>query len=199
MKIYKNGGLILLLAFLGSCSVNAYSSSRWNKFLEQPDKDSLVALENVISISAKRCNWGNPDNLYVMPVETGQKLFKLIAKGNEFAFRAGLLVARCLDGGELEDFHRSAGLFFEAQPPVFLEIAKEKTVSESVIKSMLTMLPLDTVDNIDRAIYVIENRIALLKGVSEGRFEEIRRVGLKSLEEQEETLNRIKLEMGKSN
>jgi hypothetical protein len=84
-------------------------------------KNSLAELEGKISASAKRCIRGDSKNRGVVSVEEGQNLFKLIAKGDEFAFQAGLLVARCLDGGELEDFHRSAGLFFEAEPSVFWE------------------------------------------------------------------------------
>ena len=180
-------------------SVNAYSGMHWNEFLKQPDKDSLVALEDEISASAERCSWGDPKNRDAVSVEAGQQLFRLIAKGNEFAFQVGLLVVRYLDGGELEDFHRIADLFFEAKPSVFLRIAEEKKVPDTAIKSMLTMLPLDTVDNIDRAISVVERRMAMLEAISDSRFDNIKKAGLSFLGNQKEMLGRVKKEIGGSN
>lgn len=191
MNIHKKV-LILLFAVFGGCAVNAYGGVHWDKFLKQPDKESLVELEDALSESAQRCSWGNPGNRDVVSIETGQKLFNLIGKGNGFSFRVGLLVVRCFDGGELEDFHRSAGLFFEVQPHLFLKIVKEKGVPESDIKYMLTMLPMDTVDDIDRAIVVVENRIAILEVISGDRFEDIKKAGLSFLKEQKETLNRTR-------
>src|SRR5690554_4485585 len=100
MKNYNVKCLILLFAIFGGCSANAYSGVYWSEFLKNPNKESFVELENNISLSAKRCSWRYPENRDVVSVETGQQLFRLIAKGNKFAFRAGLLVMRCLDGGE---------------------------------------------------------------------------------------------------
>lgn len=192
MNICNIKCLILLFAVFGGCSVNAYSGTHWDEFLKQPDKGSLVELEGEISASAERCSWGDPKNRDVVSIEAEQQLFRLIAKGNEFAFQAGLLVLRCLDGGELEDFYRSVGLFFEAKPSVFLKIAEEKKVPDMAIKSMLTMLPLDTVDNIDRAIGVVERRMAMLETISERRFDKIKKAGLSFLRNQKEMLGRVK-------
>ncbi len=199
MKSFNIKYLILSFAIFGSCSVNAYSDMYWDGFLKQPSKDSLVELEDEVSSSAERCSWGDPKNHDVVSVEAGQQLFRLIAKGNEFAFRAGLLVMRCLDGGELEDFYRSAGLFFEAKPSVFLKIAEEKKVPETVIKSMLTMLPLDTIDNIDRAISVVERRMAMLEAISDSRLDNLKKAGLSFLGDQKVMLSRVKKEIGGSN
>ena len=199
MKICNIKYLILSFVVFGGCSVNAYSGMYWDEFLKQPDKESLVRLENEISTSAKHCSWGDPKNSDVVSVEVGQQLFRLIAKGNEFAFRVGLLVEHCLDGGELEDFYRSAGLFFEVRPSVFLQIVEEKKVPYTAIKSMLTMLPLDTVDNIDRAISVVERRMAMLEAIGDSRFDNLKKLGLSFLEDQKEMLGRIKKEISGSN
>jgi len=199
MKSFNIKCLVLSFAVFGGCSVNAYSGMHWDEFLKQPSKDSLVELEDEIFASAERCSWGDPKNRDVVSVEAGQQLFRLIAKGDEIAFRAGLLVVRCLDGGELEDFHRSAGLFFEAKPSVFLKIAKEKKVPDTTIKSMLTMLPLDTVDNIDRAISVVERRMAMLEAISDSRFDNLKKAGLSFLGDQKVMLDRVKKEISGSN
>lgn len=194
MTSFNSKCLILSFAVFGGCSVNAYSDMHWDEFLKKPDEDSFVELEDEISVSAERCNWGNPKNRDVVSVEAEQQLFRLIANGDEFALRAGLLVMRCLDGGELEDFHRSAGLFFESKPSVFLKIAEEKKVPNAAIKSMLTMLPLDTVDNIDRALSVIEKRMAMLKAISDSRFDNLKKAGLSFLGNQKVMLGRVKNE-----
>jgi len=121
-------------------------------------------------------------------LEKHPQLFKLITEGNEFAFRAGLLVEKCLDGGELGDFYRSAGVFFELHPDSFLKIVAVEDISESNIKSMLTMLPLGTVDNIDRQVAVIQKRKALLEQIKDRSLTEIRDIGLSFLRQQEELL-----------
>ena len=199
MKSFNIKCLILSFAVFGGCSVNAYSDIHWDSFLKQPSKDLLVVLEDEVSSNAERCSWGNPKNHDVVSVEAGQQLFRLIAKGNEFAFRAGLLVVRCLDGGELEDFHRSAGLFFEARSSVFLKITGERNLPETAIKSMLTMLPLNTVDNIDRAISVVERRMAMLEAISDSRFNNLKKASLPFLGNQKVMLSRVKKETGGSN
>ena len=188
----KEGCLILSLTLLGSFSINAYCSSHWDEFLKQPDKDALVELENTITASTQRCSSD------VAPAQKHRtQLFELIRKGNQSAFRAALLVSKCWDGGEAEDFDLSAGIFFELQPRAFLQIVKERKILDSQLKYLLTMLPLDTVDDIDRKIYVVKNRIALLKGVDEDSLKEIKKRGLSFLEKEKENLDRIKMEMGK--
>lgn len=199
MKSFNIKYLIMSFAVFGGCSVNAYSGMHWDGFLKQPSKDSLVELESEVSSSAERCSWGDLKNYDVVSVEAGRQLFRLIAKGNEFAFRAGMLVMRCLDGGELEDFYRSAGLFFEAKPSVFLKITEEKKVSETTIKSMLTMLPLDAVDNIDRAISIVERRMAILEAIGDSQFGNLKKVGLSFLGDQKIILSKVRKEIGGSN
>ncbi len=190
MRKFKRECPILSLVLLGCLSVNAYCSSQWDDFLLHPDKDALMALENNITASAQRCS---PD---VAPAQKQRtKLFEFIRGGNPFAFNAALLVSRCWDGGELEDFYRSAGTFFELQPRVFLHIAKERAIPDSQLRYLLTMLPLDTIDNIDHKISVVENRIKILKSLSDGSLSEIKRKGLTLLKKEKENLSRVKNEM----
>ena len=194
---YSKWYLILILALSGSFSVEAYCGSSWEAFLDRPNKDVLAALENTIRSSAQRCSFGNPSNQDIAPTtKQNMKLFKLIERGNESAFRAALLVSKCLDGGELEDLYRSTGIFFEGQTLAFLQIVKEKEISESQMKSFLIMLPLDSVDDIDRQILILEKRILLLKRINEGAFQELRNKGLKILEKANKELTNIKNRQG---
>lgn len=104
----------------------------------------------------------------------------------------------CWDGGELEDFHRSAGSFFELYPHAFLQIVKENKVPDSRLRYMFTMLPVQTVDDIDLSISVVENRIAILNRISDKAFEEVKFSGLFYLRKFKKSLVGIKMELEKT-
>jgi hypothetical protein len=146
---------LLLLVFF---PMNVFCISPWDDFFREPGPNALVTLENSILSSAQSCNWGNPNNRNVLPSENQRlKLFDLICQGNESAFRAALMVIKCWDGGDLEDFYRSSGVFFEKKPYVFSTIVKERKISDSNLKYFLTMLPLHTVDNSAIRISILKN------------------------------------------
>jgi hypothetical protein len=198
MKKFKKRYLILSLLLLVCLSTNAYCNEHWASFLKQPDKKALVVLKKSIATSAKSCGWGNPSNAAVAPTEKQElQLFHLISTGNMSAFQAALLVHKCWDGGDLEDFYRSAGILFDTRPLVFLQTVKEKAIQDSEIVDMLTMLPLDTVDDIGRQISMVENRIKKLKNISDESLSEIKRKGLSSLEKAKDDLYRIAEEIKK--
>ena len=183
--------MILSLLILVGFSISAHCGSPWEAFLKNPDKDAFSKLERSIAASAQSCRWGDPANSNVAPtVKQDKQLFELIVTGNESAFRAALLVSRCLDGGELEDFYRSVGSFFEAQPRVFLRTVKEDAIPDSQLSDFLTMLPLDTVDDFDRQMRIIENRIALLKSIDEVSLEEEKKRGLFFLEKEKKEVKK---------
>ncbi|HAM49260.1 MAG TPA: hypothetical protein DCP92_00650 [Nitrospiraceae bacterium] len=102
------------------------------------------------------------------------------------------MVSKCWDGGDLEDFYRSSGIFFERQPRVFLKIMRERIIPDSELESLFTSLPLYTVDNIDLRISMIEKRIEILKDISDPSLIEINRKGISFLEKARENLNREK-------
>jgi hypothetical protein len=192
MRKFKRGCLILSLALLGNLPFNSYCSSHWDEFLRQPNKDALVTLEKIIRASPERCS---PN---IAPMQRHRKqLFELIQGGNPFAFSAAMLVSRCWDGGDLEDFYRTAGSFFEIEPRAFLQIVRKRAISDSELRYLLTMLPLDTVDNFDRKISVVENRIKILKSLTDEPLSEMKWKGLSFLEKEKEDLQRIKKEMDK--
>src|ERR1035437_3490172 len=134
---------ILVLVLLVGSPTAAYSGSFWGAFLARPDKNALVALEKSIIASRQLCELDRAS-----PQEHRTQLFRLVREGNEWAFRAALLVSKCWDGGESEDVDRSAGVLFEAQPRVFFQIMKEKAVADLQLRFLLTRLPLDTADDI---------------------------------------------------
>jgi len=188
MKMYKS--LFLLFFLSSSCSADIDRKLYWDNLLSNPDKMTFEPFADAISENTKTCGWGKKENLMIVPVDKGQKLYKLIAKGNEYAFRAGLLVLKCLDGGELGDFHRSGGLLFEENKDVFLKVAKEGLIPKSNLKSMLVMLPLNSVDDFDQQISIVQKRIAIL---NEDSFKDLKKIYLTYLEQELENIKKVKI------
>jgi len=168
-------------------SINAFCNSQWDDFLQQLNMDTFMMLEKNFTANGRNCD------LDIMPEQIHRtKLFELIRKGNQLAFRASLLVSKCWDGGELGDFNRSVGLFFEVKPQVFLQIVIDKNITDRQLNYMLTMLPLHTVDNIDLKIAMLENRIDTLRSLNEKKFITIRKRGILRLEKAIDNLIKIK-------
>ena len=169
--------------------INAFCVSPWDDFLREPDTNALVGLEKSVLANAQSCDWGNPNNRNVVPMEKQRlKLLDLVRQGNESAFRAALMIMKCWDGGDLEDFYRCGGLFFEKRPYDFLTIAKEKMISDSDLKYFLIMLPLHTVDKSAVRISMLEKRIILLKKINGKSLNELKRKGLFFLEGEKEKI-----------
>lgn len=198
MKHKKITG-ISVAVLLGLLAIGARHDTPWTTFLSNPDETQFAALEEAIGTDAAKCRWGAPHNRDVMPTEAQQRqLFDLIRAGNVSAFLAGLLVERCWDGGDLEDFYRIAGVFFEAQPRAFLQIVKKNAIPDSTFEGLLTSLPLDTVDDIDRMVAVVDARIDLIARVNERSLETVKAKALFFLIDQQKELKKTKTDIEKS-
>jgi len=185
MKRFASCYVVLLAALLSGVCVRAYSSSLWDEFLRDPDEGSLIVLENAIGMCQEACSPCALPSKEQVPL-----LFELVGKGNTKAFLAGLSVSRCFHASYSEDFSRSAGAFFEMRPLIFLRAVKEKAVQDWEIKLLFTMLPLDTVDNLDQKISVVENRIAILNSIDDPSVVEVKEKGLYFLKKKETVLRR---------
>lgn len=192
MKNLKKRKIAFFLFLLGSLSANAYCSSRWDQFIQNPTKDSLIVLQKSIENRSQHCR------TEVIPDQRQRiQLFEFIGDGNPFAFRAALLMSECLDGGEIEDFYRSSGAFFERHPQIFMRIVKDQGIKDTELNFMLIMLPLDTVDNINLKLSVVENRIAILKTINDKSFIGIKEKGLSFLEKERQNLEKIRNQLEK--
>jgi hypothetical protein len=184
-------GLVFLLAFWVCLFENAFCASPWHEFLMSPDKHGFASLGKSIGERASHCNWGNASNKSVAPLPEEQtRLFSLMEKGNEWAFRAALMACKCWDGGDLEDFYRSGGIFFEIQPRTFLRAVKEQALPDQELGDLLTMLPLNTVDNVELQISTVRKRIKIMKSINDDTLQETKKRGLSFLKEGWEDLNR---------
>ena len=183
------------MVFLMCLQVSAFCNSPWDDFLENPNPDGLVMLKKSIGKNAEGCDFGNPINQSIAPRDNQlTKLLNIVEMGNESAFRAALMISKCLDGGDLEDFHRSVGMFFEKKPRVFLKIIKERTTSDSELGYFLAMLPLDSVDNIDLQLSMTKKRIKILKNIHDAQFSELKAKGLSILKKEMNFYEGIKVE-----
>lgn len=90
-------------------------------------------------------------------------LFSAVASGDKCAFQIGLDIADELDGGELEDFYRASGIFFEKNPSFFINYISVSKVSLRHHKYLVTMLPLSYTDNLLGQKRTLEKRLSLVK------------------------------------
>ncbi len=175
-----------MLGALIACEASA--GDPWDRFLLNPGIESSKGLLRVVDGS--QCGWGNPANEEVAPGRVHGPLFNLIATGNEGAFRVGLSVVRCFDGGHLEDFYQSGGRFMEQQPGRFLAAVTEENVAESDIASLASSVVV--VDDLDAELRQIVERIELLRDLNDEKIARARAESLRALQVRETDLRRMK-------
>jgi len=185
----KNPHIILVLLSLlqaTSCATeNDTSADSWSKFIDESDPINEGTLLLDLSRKVSECGWGKSENALVAPEPIRQELFSQIRSGSDSSLRVGFFIEKCLDGGDLGDFRRSAGQYFDAKPKEFLQEISASNVSIESFKSALTMLPLTLVDNLDGQIELVRSRMFKLGAIQERRFADLSSIGLQALEEQE--------------
>lgn len=156
---------IFLMFLLLITSLNTYSNeiaygSIWDNFLSNPNKNSFLKLNPLVANMKAQCNQVNLPSNYQL-----KQLLNLVRQGNLFALRTGILIFKCIGTGDQEDFFRSTGLFFEKEPKLFLMTIKNNAVDGQNLRYMVTMTPIDLVDDLDAQISVIKHRIDLLSKI----------------------------------
>ena len=164
---------IIVLSYL-CLPFSLYSSYEieWKKFIESPNTNKIFSyLLYSIENDAKLCDWGKPVNQKVIPQQYGQNLYKLISEGNENAFNIGFIIKKCLDGGELEDYIRSMGLFFEKKPLIFLEALHKQKISIDDATRMISVTPYYATDDTKQQTSILEKRLLILKSLFSFKYE----------------------------
>ncbi len=188
---------IVVLSFILQCggwaSTGLTSTDTWTEFLQKPTSAGLDVLLSHISFKAEECDWGAAENYEAVPQEIRQALFAKIASANEASLRAGFYVEQCFDGGDLGDFLRAAGQYFDKKPEEFLLEVKHASVSMASYTSMLTMLPLKLVDDLNGQVRAVGRRIQLLDEIDADSFGELKKIGIRALEDQEQSLIKLQL------
>jgi hypothetical protein len=184
--------LVLSLVTLSVTSVHAQGGSEWDEFLQHPGDKTFAELQARVASSARDC-----EEDVSATNDQRSKLFGLIRDGNEQAIHAGLLVSHCFDGADAEDFYRSAGVFLEDRPRAFLQIAEDSEVSDRELDRMVTMLPIETVDDFDARLAEVHTRIAKLEAVDDPALVMLKREALGALVKEVKEYQKAKRESQK--
>jgi hypothetical protein len=183
--------VILSMICVGCVSAQPAVVEVWRQFLGAPVERNYASLVARISGSVSDCDWGSPVNEKVIPSTIRHELFDKVASGDDESFRVGVMVARCLDGGDLGDFFRSAGVYFEQRPLEFLETVRDAAVTEDTFESLLATLPESLVDDLDGQIRATANRVRILEQLVTVEYEDLRALGIGILRAQEQSLKFI--------
>lgn len=145
--------LTVLLVMVGGSGIALASDSSYLKaYLDNP---SLETYKDWVNRTPRPC-LRESDN------DTRAQLFKRIRDADRYAFNIGIALFQCWDGGELADFYRSSGEFFDRDPSYFFRAVAQHRVSCPYQKFMITMLPLETTDDMLAKVVLIDVRLSLL-------------------------------------
>lgn len=182
---------ISLLIVAGCNQGNEDSSSIWASFVASPSPQNEQLLMAEIEEELEECGWGKSENQNAVPDRFRQDLFELISDGDSPSYRVGLRIEKCLDGGDLGDFRRSTGLFFDTNPDAFLEESKSQDVSPERFAELITSLPLALADDpISQRNLVIE-RIGKLERPQVSAESQLIGNALTALREREQLLSYV--------
>lgn len=168
---------LLLLPFLPLLAWGG-TQDRWAQFLSQPNARNHRALAQAL----QGCN--NPECAHqIKPSSQAvNRLLELVQRGDPKAVDLAFLSIRFLDGGDLEDVFRGLGSVTETDPKLFLEQVVRHRVSRGNLESLLTMLPLSTVDNVPKKRRLVERRIRSLAAVKDKPVAHVRDEAIAILE-----------------
>jgi len=150
--------IFTFLSVLNSCSPDVGRS-------QAPDKNQVIPHNQLSAgdflVEGLHCPKDDADTAFIRKLGN---LYSQIEAGYITALEVGLDIQSCLGGGELGDFYRASGVFFEMKPQIFIETVVQKRVGQVQINKMLTMLPLNTTDSVENKVVILDLRLQLLAG-----------------------------------
>lgn len=164
--------LVLLLSMTAEAC-----DTEWSQFLATPTKTSHDKLIDwLVQCHRRECQ------KLIRPTSSEvTKLVGLIDARDSLAIDIGFSALPSLDGGDLEDVVRSLAGFIEVDPDQFLTAAKKNDLSVYLLRKMLLMLPLDTVDDVEARASILQKRIDGLESVDQAALLPIRDKALQIL------------------
>jgi hypothetical protein len=93
------------------------------------------------------------------------ELVKELHRGNRRSIDIAFASRQYLDGGELEDLDRELATLAGEFPLEFLEAARMHCLDDRQLKKLVTMLPLESVDDVPRRKAFLNERITRLAAV----------------------------------
>jgi len=137
----KSAIFFIILSILNSCSPDVGGSQASGEHEVIP-RDQLS--NGDFLVEGLHCPTDDTDTTFIRKLGN---LYSRIEAGYITALEVGIDIRHCLGGGELGDFYRASGAFFEIKPQMFIETVVQKNVGQEQIQKMLTMLPINTVDS----------------------------------------------------
>lgn len=163
----------------------------WATFLSAPTPENENHLMSSIRDDLDQCDWGNEKNRSAVPDKVRQGLFASIAGGDTSSLRVGVSIERCLDGGDLGDFRRSAGQFFDRRPNVFIDEVLKLGISPERFSALIARLPLELADNRSGQAELVKSRRNKLKESLSSANAVFYEHGANTLDEIQESLSNI--------
>lgn len=182
--------LFLLFGIQSARSDGGLSSNQaLDIFLKEPIEKSFLNWQSEFNTTSVRCKQQDRfDN------NERDNLFRLIREENLFALKIGLQSYSCWDGGELEDFYRSVGIFFDSNPADFFTMVHMQSIVLVDLRFMVSLLPLEMTDDFDRQIELLDKRINSVKKFGNQSSTETSQSLLNILTESKAELERVKKE-----
>lgn len=173
---------VSLVSFLGLfISTTAMAClSELELFLGNPNAEHHSEYVRKLEDAIKSDNYKNCG----MPFsnENLNTILSLIDKKNVHAFD---ITFRALSfsssGGNYEDMIRALGSFSEHNPKLFLSYINKHKLSHRRHKTLLTMLPLITVDDFELKLSMISKRITSVRSIADRDLEKVKKASLEIL------------------
>lgn len=158
-----------LLALAFSTAAEA-CEKEWVEFLMTPTTATHEKLINRLT----QCQIHECQTLTRPSSADVAELIRLVDARNPMAIDVGFSVLLSLNGGDLEDVLRSLGRIVEVDPIRFLTLAEKKKLSAFLLRKVLLMLPLDTVDDMEARASILHRRMVSLESVHQAELLPIR-------------------------
>lgn len=165
------------MSVIGQIAVAQSLTDEWAAFLRTRNTESYhVLAQGLYSCQASQCLQDAAPSSVVL-----NKLLTLVQQGDPMAVDLTFLSIRLLDGGNLEDAMRALSALTGSNPKLFLKQIKKQSMSDRQIKRLLHMLPLDSVDDIDKKKLILDQRIRALSAVDDPSLIDLRDLAIAKL------------------
>lgn len=179
-------GVVLLSLQLSLLAVGSGRCS-WDSCLHTEKSQVCACLKTrLLECSEASCQTA----LTPTPQQVRKLVVRLECGETNFAAIA-FLVLPLLSGGDLEDTMRGLASLSSASPSPLLRAAHDQQVTARQLATIVCMLPLDTVDDEERKLRIVVERIRAMNQVDEPPLIELRNAALEALMQLEKELRKV--------
>lgn len=144
----------------------------------------------LILLALLGCTTGATQKAEVTPTSAEVRaLISTIRPGARDAVLRAFDTLTLLDGGDAEDVMRALANLATADPRLLMDALRTKKWPPERIKTLVRMLPLETVDQPAVRLQVVRERLAAIEQVRQAKLADVRAAALAALTEYEAELN----------